>query len=154
VNGKDFNQDDNFKKMMAEQQKAMTPEVIAQMKKLNIAMPTVTDPSQMDICIKAEELTPEGIKKTQDSKKCKYKTLKHTSQEMQMTFKCVDGADAKSVMKVLNKKQFTSYTLIKNSRKAKNQTTEMKSKGQWVSAKCSKKSTNAGKGLFNSKIMN
>lgn len=152
VNGKDFNQDANYKKMMAEQKKAMTPEVMEQMKKMGIALPTLPDMNRIEVCIKPEELTPEGIRKTQDNKKCKYKTLKHTSKEMDMTFKCLDGAEAKSVMKILNKKQFTSYTITKNPKKAKNQTTEMKSKGQWVSAKCSQKSMDFGKGVFNNPV--
>lgn len=148
VDGKVIDHTAEMKKMMAQQSKAMTPEMLEQMKKLNIQMPTMPDPNNLQICITAEDLTYESVQKSKNEKSCKYKTVNHTSNEINMTFTCKDGSETSSVTKILNDKNYTSYNITKNKKKKTEHTSEMKSEGKWISSKCTKESMNQPKGIF------
>ncbi len=139
----------DMKKAMAEQAKAMTPEMIKQMKSMNIQMPAMPDPNNIQTCITAKDLTPESISKTKNEKSCKYKTVNHSSKEINISFTCADGTDATSVTKILNDKQYSSRTVTKNMKAKKDQVTEMNSEGKWISSTCTKESINQSKGIFN-----
>lgn len=148
VDGKNFDPSAEIKKAMAQQSQAMTPEMIAQMKKMNIEMPKMVDPHNLQVCITAKDLKYEDILKSRKESTCQYKTLKHTPQEMHMTFTCADGSVTTSITQVINKKKYTSHNVTKNKKNNKEQLTEMKSEGQWVSAHCTKESINQSQALF------
>jgi hypothetical protein len=149
VDGKSMDQSAEFKKMMEQQSKAMTPEMIKQMKSLNIEMPKMPNLNEMQICITSEDLNKDAILKSQAEQSCEYKVVKFTNKEMQMNIKCADGSDTLSTTKIINNKKYTAHNVIKSKKKGDAKLTEMNTEGNWVSAKCTKESLNQKKGMFN-----
>lgn len=145
VDGKNFDPSAEIKKAMAQLSQTMTPEMIAQMKKMKIEIPKIVDPNNLQICITAKDLKYEEIIKSRKESSCNYKTIKHTSQEMHMRFTCEDGSDTTSITKVLNKKHYTTNNTTKNKN---DQLTKMDSEGRWISSRCTKGSINSSKTLF------